>query len=92
MFGPASVHQAQVDPNQFPESTTTPCVARDGADFAALGGKIQEHAVPPSLRVKPGAKHPAWKTQSDYHAEMIYSDLTMATVFYTLIGYYIKAT
>jgi hypothetical protein len=34
--------------------------------FAAKGGKRQGHAVPVSLRVKPGAKHPVWKTQSRF--------------------------
>jgi chorismate mutase len=33
-------------------------------DFTAKGGKRQGHGVPRSLRVKPGAKHPVWKTQS----------------------------
>ena len=46
-----------------PESTTTRTAA--GLDFTAKGGKRQEQAVPRSLRVKPGAKHPVWKTQSN---------------------------
>jgi hypothetical protein len=33
-------------------------------DFTAEGGKRQGCEVPQSLRVKPGAKHPVWKTQS----------------------------
>jgi hypothetical protein len=32
-------------------------------DFTAIGGKRQGREVPQSLRVKPGAKHPVWKTQ-----------------------------
>jgi hypothetical protein len=35
----------------------------DGLDFTAIGGKIQGREVPQSLRVKPGVKHPVWKTQ-----------------------------
>jgi hypothetical protein len=31
---------------------------------AAIGEKRQGREVPRSLRVKPGAKHPVWKTQS----------------------------
>jgi len=46
---------------EFVESTTTRKVG--GLDFTARGGKRQGHAVPQSLRVKPGAKHPVWKTQ-----------------------------
>jgi hypothetical protein len=46
------------------ESTTIPARSRDGLDFTAIGGKRQGHEVPQSLRVKPGAKHPVWKTQS----------------------------
>jgi hypothetical protein len=34
-----------------------------GLDFTAIGGKRQGREVPQSLRVKPGAKHPVWKTQ-----------------------------
>jgi len=34
-----------------------------GLDFTAKGGKRQGRAVPQSLRVKPDAKHPVWKTQ-----------------------------
>jgi hypothetical protein len=44
------------------ESTTTRIVG--GLDFTAIGGKRQGREVPRSLRVKPGAKHPVWKTQS----------------------------
>ncbi|MBW2435436.1 MAG: hypothetical protein JRF36_17645 [Deltaproteobacteria bacterium] len=44
------------------ESTTTRKAG--GLDFTAKCGKRQGHAVPRSLRVKPGAKHPVWKTQS----------------------------
>ena len=43
-------------------STTTR--AAGGLDFTAIGGKRQWREVPQSLRVKPGAKHPVWKTQS----------------------------
>ena len=32
-------------------------------DFAAIGGKRQGREVPPSLRVKPGAKHLVGKNQ-----------------------------
>ena len=45
------------------ESTTTR--EAGGLDFTAIGGKRQGREVPQSLRVKPGAKHPVWKTQSD---------------------------
>ena len=44
------------------ESTTTRTAG--GLDFPAIGGKRQGREVPQSLRVKPGAKHPVWKTQS----------------------------
>ena len=44
------------------ESTTTRTAG--GLDFTAKGGKRQGREVPQSLRVKPGAKHPVWKTQS----------------------------
>jgi hypothetical protein len=44
-----------------PESTTTRTAG--GLDFTAKGGKRQGYEVPRSLRVKPGAKHPVWKTQ-----------------------------
>ena len=44
------------------ESTTTRKAG--GLDFTAIGGKRQGREVPQSLRVKPGAKHPVWKTQS----------------------------
>ena len=44
------------------ESTTTRVAG--GLDFTAKGGKRQGHEVPQSLGVKPGAKHPVWKTQS----------------------------
>ena len=43
------------------ESTTTRTAG--GLDFSAIGGKRQGREVPQSLRVKPGAKHPVWKTQ-----------------------------
>ncbi len=33
--------------------------------FTAKGGKRQGREEPQSLRVKPGAKHPVWKTQSN---------------------------
>jgi hypothetical protein len=52
-------------PNTKHESTTTRTVG--GLDFTAKGGKRQGHAVPQSLRVKPGAKLPVWKTQSTKH-------------------------
>jgi hypothetical protein len=32
--------------------------------FTAIGGKRQGREVPQSLRVKPGASHPVWETQS----------------------------
>ena len=35
-----------------------------GLDFSAKGGKRQEREVSQSLQVEPGARHPAWKTQS----------------------------
>jgi hypothetical protein len=44
------------------ESTTIRIAG--GLDFTAKGGKRQGREVPQSLRVKPGAKHLAWKTQS----------------------------
>jgi protein TonB len=44
------------------ESTTTRTAG--GLDFTAIGGKRQGREVPQSLRVKPGAKPPVWKTQS----------------------------
>jgi hypothetical protein len=44
------------------ESTTTRTA--DGLDFTAKGGKRQGREVPQSLRVKPGARHPVWKTRS----------------------------
>jgi hypothetical protein len=44
------------------ESTTTRTAG--GLDLTAIGGKRQGREVPQSLRVKPGAKHPVWKTQS----------------------------
>jgi hypothetical protein len=44
------------------ESTTTRIAG--GLAFTAIGGKRQGRKVPQSLRVKPGAKHPVWKTQS----------------------------
>jgi hypothetical protein len=47
---------------KFFESTTTRIAG--GLDFTAIGGKRQGREVPPSLQVKPGAKHPVWKTQS----------------------------
>jgi len=43
------------------EPTTTRTAG--GLDFTAIGGKRQGREVPQSLRVKPGAKHPVWKTQ-----------------------------
>ncbi|MBW2517964.1 MAG: sulfatase-like hydrolase/transferase [Deltaproteobacteria bacterium] len=46
-----------------PESTTSRTAG--GVDFTVKGGKKQEHSVPRSLRVKPGAKHPVWETQSN---------------------------
>ncbi len=48
--------------NPTTESTTTRTAG--GLDFSAIGGKRQGREVPQSLRVKPGAKHPVWKTQS----------------------------
>jgi len=45
------------------ESTTTRTAG--GLDFSAMGGKRQGRVMPQSLRVKPGAKHPVWKTQSE---------------------------
>jgi hypothetical protein len=44
------------------ESTTTRTA--DGLDFTAKGGKRPGREAPQSLRVKPGASHPVWKTQS----------------------------
>jgi len=44
------------------ESTTTRKAG--GLDFIAAGDKRQGREVPQSLRVKPGAKHPVWKTQT----------------------------
>jgi hypothetical protein len=44
------------------ESTTTRIAGV--LDFTAIGGKRQGREVPQSLQVKPGAKHPVWKTQS----------------------------
>jgi len=35
-------------------------------DFTAIGGERQGREVPQSLRVKPGAKDPVWKTQLRY--------------------------
>ena len=35
----------------------------DDLDFIAKGGKRQGREAPKSSRVKPGAKHPVWKTQ-----------------------------
>jgi len=35
-----------------------------GGGLPADGGKRQGREVPQSLRVKPGAKQPVWKTQS----------------------------
>jgi hypothetical protein len=46
----------------IPESTTARTAG--DLDFAAKGGERQGHEVPRSLRVKAGAKHPVWKTQS----------------------------
>jgi hypothetical protein len=43
------------------ESTTTRTAG--GSDFTAIGGERQGREVPQSLRVKPGAKDPVWKTQ-----------------------------
>ena len=34
-----------------------------GLDFTAIGGKRQGREGPQWLRVKPGSKHPVWKTQ-----------------------------
>jgi hypothetical protein len=50
------------DAEDLSESTTTRIAG--GLDFTAIGGKRQQREVPQSLRVKPGAKHPVWKTQS----------------------------
>ena len=44
------------------ESTTRHTAG--GLDFNAIGGKRQWREVPQSLRVKPGAMYPVWKTQS----------------------------
>jgi hypothetical protein len=46
--------------------SVNPTRTAGGLDFTAEGGKRQGHAVPQWLRVKPGAKHPVWKTQSKY--------------------------
>jgi hypothetical protein len=51
------------------ESTTTRLAG--GLDFTAIGGKRQGSEVPQSLRVKPGAKHPVWKTQSSAKGNLI---------------------
>jgi len=52
------VRRAKTKPN---ESTTTRTAG--GLDFTAIGGKRHGREVPQSLRVKPGARHPVWKTQ-----------------------------
>jgi hypothetical protein len=39
-------------------------------DFTAIGRKRQGREVSQWLRVKPGAKHPVWKTQSTGDGEM----------------------
>jgi hypothetical protein len=52
-----------------PESTTTRTAG--GSDFTAKGGKRQGREVPQSLkitRVKPGAEHTVWKTQTNCRA------------------------
>ena len=49
------------------ESTTT--LTAGGLNFSAKGAIRQGHAVPRSLRVKPGAKHPVWKTRSNRRHE-----------------------
>jgi hypothetical protein len=43
------------------ESTTTRTAG--DLDFTAIGGKRQGREGPQWLRVKPGSKHPVWKTQ-----------------------------
>ncbi|MGD8883411.1 MAG: hypothetical protein PVI82_16045 [Desulfobacterales bacterium] len=48
----------------FPHSESTTTRTAGVLDFTAIGGKRQGREVPQSLRVKPGAKHPVWKTQS----------------------------
>jgi hypothetical protein len=45
------------------ESTITRTAG--GLDFSAMGGKRQGRVMPQLLRVKPGAKHAVWKTQSE---------------------------
>jgi hypothetical protein len=42
-----------------------PTRTADGLDFTAKDGKKQGNAAPRSLQVKPGARHPVWKTQSN---------------------------
>ena len=53
------------------ESTTSRKAG--GLDFTAISGKRQGREVPLSLRVKPGASHPVWKTQLkiDYGGEYL---------------------
>ena len=48
----------------FLRSGLTTTRTAGGLDFVVKDGKRQGHAVPRSLWVKPGAKHPVWKTQS----------------------------
>ncbi len=42
-----------------------------GLDYTAKDGKRQGREVPQSLRLKPGAKHPVWKTQLAYARQLL---------------------
>jgi hypothetical protein len=70
-----SKYSCRVVPPGQPEFTIESTTTRKagGLDFTATGGKIQGHIVPRSLRVKPGAVHPVWKTQSKKPAGSIAS-------------------
>jgi hypothetical protein len=48
----------------IPQPVPTTTRAAGGLSFTAKGGKRQGREVSKSLRVKPGAKHAVWKTQS----------------------------
>jgi hypothetical protein len=60
---------AKTGNNQKPAESTTTRTA-GGLDFIAKGGKRQGREVPQSLRVKPGVKHPVWKTQSSVRSKL----------------------
>jgi hypothetical protein len=55
-----------VQVRNFCEPTTTRIAG--GLDFAAIGGKRKGREEPQSLRVESGAKHPVWKTQSNFES------------------------